>query len=123
MGTNYYLRKKSQFPCNDNAYYHNDSVQELTNGYVFNNTYYPTLKELNDNYYREYHIGKNLSGWHFLLATYPEENINTLDDWKKLFKNNSIYDENNEIISSDIMIDSINNSKGTYDIIDNPNFS
>jgi len=32
------------------------------------------------------HIGKSSGGWCFSLHVYPEEGINTLDDWKVLFR-------------------------------------
>jgi len=39
------------------------------------------------------HIGKSSIGWTFSLHVYPEENINSLDDWKKLFDKAIIKDE------------------------------
>lgn len=31
------------------------------------------------------HIGKSSGGWHFSLHVMPEDNINTLDDWRELW--------------------------------------
>lgn len=52
------------------------------------------------------HIGKSSIGWCFGLHVYPEEGIETLDDWKKLFKKKRSYikDEYGDIISSDEII-------------------
>ena len=93
MGCNYYLHKKAKYtPKNqrernwyekydfnffENEYNH---VIELTNGYVFNNTFYKNLDELNQVYYLTYHIGKSSVGWRFLLQVYPEQGINNLKD-------------------------------------------
>ena len=65
MGTNYYLHKKANYiPRKDRGeewykewyYYFFDNeenkVQELTNGFVFANTYYPT-KEVSNKYYNK----------------------------------------------------------------------
>ncbi len=54
------------------------------------------------------HIGKSSGGWCFSLHVYPEEGINTLDDWKVLFRdpNSRIVDEYGqpEIMSSMLTI-------------------
>ena len=117
MGTNYYLRKKIKYiptkDMNKNWYenydfefYENESnkVLELTNGYVFNNTYYMNLEDLNKNYYLTYHIGKSSAGWRFLLQIYPKQDINSLEDWKKLMKDGTIFDEYGEEISQEEML-------------------
>ena len=119
MGTNYYLYKKSTYtPIKDrdkmwwedyNFNFYNqeyNKVQELVNGYVYFDKYYPTIEELNKEYYLGYHIGKNSSGWRFLLSTFPEFNITSLEDWKKLFndKDNKIFDEYGEKISKEEML-------------------
>ena len=120
MGCNYYLRKKSTYtPRNDKDegwyenydfdFYENEynKVLELTNGYVFENTYYKTVEELNKVYYLTYHIGKSSAGWRFLLQIYPEQGINNLEDWKKLFKDGIIVDEYGEEISQEDMLKEI----------------
>ena len=120
MGCNYYLHKKAKYtPKNqrEDNWYENynfnffenedNSVQELTNGYVFKNTYYKTLEELNQVYYLTYHIGKSSYGWRFLLQVYPEFKINSLKDWKKLFKDGTIVDEYGEEISQKDMLKEI----------------
>lgn len=55
---------------------------------------------------KELHIGKSSGGWCFALHVIPEENINSLLDWKKLFENpeNKIYNEEDDIVSPDEMI-------------------
>ena len=122
MGTNYYLRKKAIYTPRkdrDDGWYENydfdfyeneyNKVLELTNGYVFNNTYYMDLKDLNKHYYLTYHIGKNSAGWRFTLASYPKLGISTIEDWNKLFyaDNTSIYDEYDRDISPKEMLDLI----------------
>ena len=75
MGCNYYLRKKSIYTPRENRvddwyenydfdFYENEynKVLELTNGYVFKNTYYKTVEDLNQVYYLTYHIGKSSAG-------------------------------------------------------------
>ena len=127
MGTNYYLRKKASYiakkdrPENwwenyDFNFYENvenNLVNELSNGYVWNNTYYPTIESLNKDYCLVYHIGKDSAGWRFILATYPKENITSLNDWKKLFneKDTSIVNEYGDKISSKEMIKIITKKK------------
>lgn len=108
MGTNYYLFKKinwspSVIPAL--GCFENIQVEELSNGYVWNKTYYPTATELSDNFYQIIHIGKSSGGWHFALAIYPQENIKTFDDWKKIFysEGNIIKDEYNALISPEEM--------------------
>lgn len=124
MGCNYYLHKKAKYtPKNqrernwhekydfnffENEYNH---VIELTNGYVFNNTFYKNLDELNQVYYLTYHIGKSSVGWRFLLQVYPEQGINNLKDWKKLFGKNDIYSECNEQLTKKDMINIITKRK------------
>lgn len=110
MGTNYYLFKKVDWTpniaptvgcLNDELW----QVKTLANGFIWYNTYYSTAEELSANFYQVLHIGKASCGWHFALAVYPQNNIQTLDDWKALFytKGNIIKDENGEIISPDVM--------------------
>lgn len=127
MGTNYYLRKKATYiPREDRPetwwenydfdFYDNvtdNLVNELSNGYVWNNTYYPTVESLNKAYFITYHIGKLSAGWRFNLATYPKQNINSLEDWKKLFndKSTEIYDEYNEKVSKKEMLKKITKLK------------
>lgn len=125
MGTNYYLKLK----CNYNEECPTslgispiEVVQHLTNGYVYNNTYYKTIEDLNKDYYRIFHIGKSSYGWKFLLCTYQnhitsygytenyvDKAILNLKDWRELFndKNNIIYDETDKIITPENMINII----------------
>ena len=46
------------------------------------------------------HIGKSSAGWHFLLVIYPDLNLNSLEDWKKVFtiKKNTIVNEYGDTI-------------------------
>ena len=115
MGTNYYLYKKAHFKKEfaDNTYRSfgcdeglNDLVQRISNGYVYNNTYYKTVEDLDKDYFERYHIGKQSCGWAFLLATYPERGINTIEDYLKLFKdpNNYIEDEYGETVNPEYLI-------------------
>lgn len=54
--------------------------------------------------YEKRHIGKSSAGWVFALRIYPDENINTWDDWQVLL-NNKIKDEYGKPISKEEMID------------------
>lgn len=55
------------------------------------------------------HIGKSSAGWHFSLRVYPDEGINTLEDWKARFAepNSVIKDEYGEVQSVAEMIATI----------------
>lgn len=130
MGTNYYLRKKATYTPReyrdedwyenyDFDFYENDynRVLELTNGYVFANTYYPTKEELNKVYYLTYHIGKSSYGWRFLLQVYPQLNINSLEDWKKLLSEGTIFDEYGDKISKEEMLEEITNKKPSENLL------
>lgn len=110
MGTNYYLIKKKKYEPKDDTYTE-QKVYELNNGWVWNNTYYPSLDDLNKEYYLELHIGKSSCGWHFGLCIYPEFNINSLEDWLKEFDENEIKDEYDKIVSKQDMFETITNRK------------
>lgn len=110
MGTNYYLLKKKKYESKDNDYV-TQGVYELNNGWVWNNTYYPSLDDLNKEYYLELHIGKSSCGWHFGLCIYPELNIYSMDDWLREFNDSKIFDEYNREISKDEMFETITNRK------------
>ena len=43
--------------------------------------------------YADLHIGKSSGGWTFALHVYPENGINTLEDWKPLLRGGKIKDE------------------------------
>ena len=129
MGTNYYLHRKTNFdpnhriPASLGCCYGNESEPlELENGWVWNNKYYPTLEEMNKEFYQEIHIGKSSCGWRFGLCVYPEENpsykgeswrefyldepISSLDDWVALFNDpeNTIWDEYGREVSKEDMV-------------------
>ena len=59
------------------------------------------------------HIGKSSGGWCFSLHVYPEEGINNLDDWKKLFAkpNIAILNEYDEEVSVEEMLTIITKRK------------
>lgn len=59
--------------------------------------------------FNERHIGKSSYGWCFGLHIYPDERINSLEDWKLLFDSGEIYDEYGRRVSKDEMIDIITN--------------
>ena len=115
MGTNYYLIKKcSKEELSRYGHYNDDfrsdsEPKELTNGFLYRNTYYPTEEELLNNLALILHIGKSSYGWHFSLCIYPELGINDLDDWKKLFSEYEIYDEYDRLVSTDEMLETITN--------------
>lgn len=132
MGTNYYLHQKANYKRarklvgeNDYTPYEESldfgeeklKVQELDNGgYVFNNKYYPTLEELNKDYFLKFHIGKSSYGWRFLLQTYPH--IKSLDDWKALFnlEGSKIFDEYGDEISKEELLEEITHKKPVRDL-------
>ena len=117
MGTNYYLKKKAKYSYirdrkdKDFDFYDADynKVIELTNGFVYDNTYYPTLENLDNDYYLTYHIGKKSYGWKFLLSSYLTQNITTLEEWTELFKqqDSKIVDEYGKEITPQEMINII----------------
>ena len=119
MGMNFYLERKIDYineeetPTSLGCGYDEDPVQILINGYVWRNTYYKTLDDLNRDFIQTIHIGKSSMGWHFGLCIYPEYGINTLEDWIKLFRNsdNTIVDEENRVINTSEMLDRIENRK------------
>lgn len=51
-------------------------------------------------------IGRHFDGWYFSLFVYPEDQINNLDDWRKLIHNKDFYitDDNLNKVSSKKMI-------------------
>ena len=59
--------------------------------------------------YERRHIGKSSAGWMFSLRIYPDDEINDLDDWFKLFSATESYimDEYGTMISVDEMISTI----------------
>lgn len=97
MGTNYYLNETMEETCEH-----------------CNHTKEPIIR----------HIGKSSGGWCFSLHVYPDENINTLDDWKDYIKQKMQYkfckikDEYGTEITFDELIDDITNRswerKSTY---------
>lgn len=56
---------------------------------------------------KERHIGKSSGGWCFSLHVYPEEGINTLEDWKKIFGSGEIRNEYGGVITVDRMLSTI----------------
>lgn len=126
MGTNYYCRLKASYEdavkkLKDKSRLFDvcdlsNSVEELTNGYVWNKTYYKDLDELNNDYYITLHVGKSSYGWNFLLCLYPELNINSLDDWKEFFTNNFVlaYNEYDEVVNIPDLLDIITDRNTKY---------
>ena len=64
------------------------------------------------------HIGKSSGGWTFALRVYPDEGINTLEDWKPLFASGAIEDEYGDDVSCDEMLSAI--TERTWDRKGNP---
>lgn len=50
------------------------------------------------------HIGKSSAGWCFALHVDPDENINSLDDWKSRWEGNRIEDEYRRTLSPEEML-------------------
>lgn len=115
MGINFYAHVKAKYK----QYNYRDpvsvmyseldddpKVMELTNGYVWNNTYYKDIESLNEEYCHILHIGKSSAGWYFSLCIYPLIGINSLDDWKKIWSSGDckIYTEyDDEIPEEELM--------------------
>ena len=115
MGTNFYAHVKAKYKPYDykdpvsvmyDGLDDDPKVMELTNGYVWNNTYYKDIDSLNKDYYHILHIGKSSYGWHFGLCVYPAIGINSLDDWKKAWSSDGckIYTEYGEEISEEELL-------------------
>ena len=58
------------------------------------------------------HIGKRSSGWTFALHIYPDEGINSIEDWKLIFDDKSIVDEYGNMFSAAEMVDIIEQGVG-----------
>jgi len=53
------------------------------------------------------HIGKSSAGWCFALHVYPDEGINDLADWEKLWATHAIEDEYGDTITAEQLLDRI----------------
>lgn len=49
------------------------------------------------------HIGKSSAGWCFSLHVYPDEAINDLPDWQRLYEQGEIRDEYGVVLSAEEM--------------------
>lgn len=123
MGTNFYAHVKAKYKPYDykdpvsvmyDGLDDDPKVMELTNGYVWNHTYYKDVDSLNKDYYHVLHIGKSSCGWHFSLCIYPAIGINNLDDWKKVWSSGDckIYAEYGEEISQEELLSYIVDRQG-----------
>ena len=59
--------------------------------------------------YQALHIGKSSAGWCFSLHVIPEEGIKTLDDWKKKWEGKRIFNEYDDDVPPEEMLDTITN--------------
>ena len=61
----------------------------------------------------ELHIGKSSCGWHFSLHVIPERGLNSLADWKRLFRKKGVVIKNEDgtKVSKVEMLDQITNRK------------
>lgn len=82
MGTNYYLYPAVPEPC-------------------------PCCKRPYEA--QERHIGKGSGGWCFALHVYPEEGINTLEDWQRLWQQPgfTIKNEYGDVVSPSEMLENV----------------
>jgi hypothetical protein len=62
-------------------------------------------------------IGKSPDGWCFLVHIYPEEGINTLDDWLKILKEKTIVNEYGDKVSFEQLRDIITVRNGPQEKI------
>lgn len=53
------------------------------------------------------HIGKSSGGWTFALRVYPEQGVNTLEDWLPLFGQGVITDEYGQKHTTDHLLSAI----------------
>lgn len=91
MGTNYYLRTGKKITKTCDCGFEHELDEEL-------------------------HIGKSSYGWKFILHIIPERGINELEDWEELFKTGKIFDEYENEITVEQMMDCIlNRSFPEYD--------
>jgi hypothetical protein len=62
----------------------------------------------------ERHIGKSSGGWCFSLHVYPEDGVNDLPDWEKLFEKpgSIIKDEYGDVVSVKDMLEWITRREG-----------
>lgn len=83
-----------------------------TNYYMFDNVCEHCQKGLNKR-----HIGKSSGGWCFALHVYPNEDINTLEAWKKILDKPDILikDEYGDIIQKEELYVIIENRAGIND--------
>lgn len=56
---------------------------------------------------KELHIGKSSAGWCFSLHVIPEMNLNTLDDWKAFLRGKRIYDQYDNFVKYDDLMEII----------------
>ena len=63
------------------------------------------------------HIGKSSAGWCFALRVYPEDGLNSLEDWENFLVGKVIFDEYNRVVGLDELLDTITNRywDGTFD--------
>ena len=63
------------------------------------------------------HIGKSSAGWVFALRVYPERNLHSLSDWRRLLdkEEGNIRDEYDKLISPDYMIKTITERSWPYE--------
>ena len=91
MGTNYYLKTGKKITKTCDCGFEHELDEEL-------------------------HIGKSSYGWKFVLHIIPERGINELEDWEELFKTGKIFDEYDNEITVEQMMDCIlNRSFPVYD--------
>ena len=57
--------------------------------------------------YESKHIGNSSVGWCFSLHVYPDEGINTLQDWRKYLEGKNIKDEYGNTITFDNLMERI----------------
>ena len=119
MGMNYYLIKRPTENILETCDYwcslddHNMVERCPDGGYLWNGRYFKEKCDLERDYYLRLHIGKSSAGWRFGLAIYPEISINTLGDWKDLFRQRDviIVDEEDSQVTPKEMIEIITKRK------------
>lgn len=72
-----------------------------TNYYLETGEHCPTCGRGDE---EELHIGKSSAGWCFSLHVIPDEGINSLSDWERVFNKGVIFNEYQERITADDML-------------------
>lgn len=105
MGTSYYLYLKETYEIIKNNFKSETPANKLLLSKMCELFSFIRIK-----------IGKNCAGWKFCLRIYPLLNVNSFEDWLKIFQNEKfiIIDENGRIIEAEEIIDIITKKESFF---------